>query len=202
MMIVVGTLILVMLFYFGLRLSVDVPHIAAGTVPDDPYGSRRYVENPWRAYLHMAPGVIYLLGAPLQLSRRFRTRHYRVHRRLGRVVLGAGLVCGVFALAFGVPFSFGGVGQAVATAVFGSWFLACLLLAFRAIRRGDPARHRRWMVRAFTLGLGVGTIHLLILVLGGVLSLPAAFAVSFWLAFAIHVAAGEWWLRRSPALSA
>ena len=42
----------------------------------------RYVENPWRGYLHIAPGVIYLLGAPLQLSRRFRTRHYDVHRRL------------------------------------------------------------------------------------------------------------------------
>ena len=63
------------------------------------------------------PGVIYLLGAPLQLSRRFRTRHYGVHRRLGRVLLGAALLSGVFALVFGVPFAFGGFWQAAATVV-------------------------------------------------------------------------------------
>ena len=53
-MIVLGTLILIVLVSFGLRLVVDVPNLAAGTVPED----RRwphYVEHPWRAYLHMGP---------------------------------------------------------------------------------------------------------------------------------------------------
>jgi hypothetical protein len=29
---------------------------------------------------------------------------------------------------------------------------------------------------------------------------PFTFGVSFWLAFGMHVAIGEWWLRRTPAL--
>ena len=200
--IVLGALILIVLVFFGLRLGVDVPNLAAGTVPEDPY-ERRYVEHPWRSYLHIVPGVIYLLGAPLQLSRRFRSRHYGVHRRLGRVLLGAALLSGVFALAFGVPFAFGGFWQAAATVVFGLWFLACLLLAFRAIKRDNPAQHRRWMIRAFAVGVGVGTIRVWIGVLAGfgLLSLPASFAVAFWLAFLIHVAAAEWWLQRTPALT-
>ena len=197
-----GALILIVLVFFGLRLGVDVPNLAAGTVPEDPY-ERRYVEHPWRSYLHIVPGVIYLLGAPLQLSCWFRSRHYGVHRRLGRVLLGAALLSGVFALAFGVPFAFGGFWQAAATVVFGLWFLACLLLAFRAIKRDNPAQHRRWMIRAFAVGVGVGTIRVWIGVLAGfgLLSLPASFAVAFWLAFLIHVAAAEWWLQRTPALT-
>ncbi len=200
--IVLGALILIVLVFFGLRLGVDVPNLAAGTVPEDPY-ERRYVEHPWRSYLHIVPGVIYLLGAPLQLSRRFRSRHYGVHRRLGRVLLGAALLSGVFALAFGVPFAFGGFWQAAATVVFGLWFLACLLLAFRAIKRDNPAQHRRWMIRAFAVSVGVGTIRVWIGVFAGfgLLSLPASFAVAFWLAFLIHVAAAEWWLQRTPALT-
>lgn len=193
---VLGVLILIVLVYFGLRLSVDVPNLAASTVPEDPY-ERRYVEHPWRAYLHIVPGVIYLLGAPLQLSRRFRTRHYDVHRRVGRILLGAALLSGVFAFVFGVPFAFGGFWQAAATVVFGVWFLVCLLLGFRAIRRDDPAQHRRWMVRAFAMGVGVGTIRVWIGVFWGLglLSAPAAFAAAFWVAFLIHAAAAEWWLR-------
>lgn len=63
----------------------------------------------------------------------------------------------MFALAFGgVPFSFGGTWPPVATAVFGSWFLVVLVLEFRAIRLGNVRMNRRWMIRAFAVGLGVG----------------------------------------------
>jgi uncharacterized membrane protein len=95
--------------------------------------------------------LLYLLGVSLQLCYRFRSRHYTVHRRLGRVLLTAALISGLFAIVFGLLFSFGGVLEAAASAVFGLWFLACLVLAFRAIRRDDVVHHRRWMIRAFAL---------------------------------------------------
>ena len=34
---------------------------------------------------------------------------------------------------------------------------ACIVLGFAAIRRGDVARHRAWMTRAYALALGAGT---------------------------------------------
>lgn len=75
------------------------------------------------------------------------------HRRLDRILLPAGLVAGVFGLSFGQPYAFGRASEALATAVFGAWFIACLVLAYRAIRSGNVAMHRRWMIQAFAVGL-------------------------------------------------
>ena len=77
------------------------------------------------------------------------------------------------------------------------------LLACRAIKCDNPAQHRHWMIRAFAIGVGVGTIRVWIGVFAGfgLLSLSASHDVAFWLAFLIHVAAAEWWLQRTPALT-
>src|SRR6187402_3482002 len=40
---------------------------------------------------------------------------------------------------------------------FGTGMAAGIVLAFAAIRRGDVARHRAWMTRAYALALGAGT---------------------------------------------
>jgi uncharacterized membrane protein len=119
------------------------PTSLAGTVPLDTYDVR-FVEHHWLAYLHIGPGIDYLLGAPLQLSHRFRSRHYTFHRRLGRVLAGAALMSGVFALVFGILYPFRGIVETAAVVVFGLWFLACLILAIRAIRGDDMVHHRRW----------------------------------------------------------
>lgn len=210
--IAVAVLIGIVLVFIGVRLVTDWPSIVAGTVPDDAF-ARRYVAHPWISYLHIGLGVVYLLGAPLQLSRRFRSRHYGVHRRLGRVLLACGLLSGVFALVFGVLHPWGGWIERAATVVFGLWFLAGLVLAFRAIRRDDVRRHRRWMIRAFAVGVGIGTIRIWIGILTPIAVAasgspdplvpdPFTFGLSFPLAFAMHVAIGEWWLRRTPPLDA
>ncbi len=207
----VAALIAIVIGAAFIRVSADWPHILLGTVPEDDY-AERYVAHPWLAYLHIAPGVVYLLGAPLQLTRRFRTRHYTVHRRLGRVLLSCAMVTGLLAMVFGLFFSWGGLLEASASLIFGAWFVTCLVLAFRAIRLGDVAQHRRWMIRAFAVGIGVGTIRLWIGVFTAItigrnggpegLTLPDqfTFGLAFWLALAMHVAIGEWWLRRTPNL--
>lgn len=207
----VVVLLLIVLGSALARATTDWPHILAGTAPDDVF-AQRYVAHPWLAYLHIAPGMVYLFLAPLQLSRRFRTRHYAVHRRLGRVLLSCALLSGVLAMLLGLIYPWGGALEASASLIFGAWFVTCLVLAFRAIRGQDVAQHRRWMLRAFAVGVGIGTIRLWIGVFttlvisrnGGPegLTLPdqLTFGLAFWLAFAMHVAIGEWWLRRTPNL--
>jgi heme/copper-type cytochrome/quinol oxidase subunit 3 len=193
-------LIAVVLAFAVLRVAEDAPFLVSGTLPEAGSFEARYVGHPWLAYLHIAPGVLYLLGAPMQLSRRFRERHLGVHRRLGRVVLMLGLTSGVFALAFGVPFSYGGAWQSLGAAVFGSWFLVALLLAYRAIRARRVRDHRRWMIRAFATGLGVGTIRIWIglFTAVGVEPLQSVFASAFWLGLSMHVIAAEVYLRWRP----
>src|SRR3954447_11079945 len=140
-----GLVITIVLASFVKRLFIDMPHLAAGTVPADDF-DRRYVTHPWLAYLHIPPGVLYLLLAVLQLTYRFRRRHYRTHRRLGRIAAGAAVLSGVFALIFGGMLSFGGPPEASASVVFSVWLVVSLVLAVRAIRRGDIVRHRRLMI--------------------------------------------------------
>jgi uncharacterized membrane protein len=144
--IAVGFLLLIVIWSVVKRFFIDMPNLAAGTMPEDEF-DHRYVEQPWLAYLHIVPGALYLLLAPLQLAYRIRSRHYTFHRRLGRVLATAGMISGVFALIFGGLFSFGGLPEASAAVVFGLWFLTCLVLAVRAIRRNDIVHHRRWTSR-------------------------------------------------------
>ncbi len=207
----VAVLIAIVLSFVLIRVTTDWPHILDGTVPDDDF-AKRYVAHPWLGYLHIAPGVVYLLGAPLQLARWFRIRHYTVHRRLGRVLLSCALLSGVLAIVFGLLHSWGGPLEASAALVFGAWFVTSLVLAFRAIRHDEVSRHRRWMIRAFAAGVGIGTIRIWVGLFtaftisrnGGPegLTLPdqTTFGVAFWLAFLTHVALGELWLRKTPDL--
>lgn len=206
----VGALLAIVLVFAAIRVVTDWPHILAGTQTDNEFAVR-YVENPWTAYLHIGLGVVYLLGAPLQLSRRFRTRHYTLHRRLGRVLVACGVASGVFAVVFGLLHPWGGGLEAAAALIFGTWFVVCLLLALRAIRAGRVAQHRRWMIRAFAVGVGIGTIRIWV---GLFIGLRVAtgggtddmapghtgFGLAFWLALTMHVVLGEWWLRRTPDL--
>jgi uncharacterized membrane protein len=199
-LIFIGVLIGIVLTSYGFRIATDAPFLVTGTDPEPEDFEARYVAHPWLAYVHMTPGVLYLLGAPLQLSERFRTKHYTAHRRLGRVLVTAALVSVSLALIFGLRFPLGGTPEAIATAVFGCWFLACLLLAVRAIRRGKVSIHRRWMIRAFAVGVGVGTIRIWIgLLLGtGLLDFHNSFAAAFWIGLSLNVLAAEWWIRTTP----
>lgn len=56
------------------------------------------------------------------------------------------------------------------------------------------------MIRAFPVGVAVGTIRIWVgLFLGlGLLEFENAFAPAFWISFSLHAAAAELWLRRFP----
>jgi uncharacterized membrane protein YozB (DUF420 family) len=194
-------LILIVVAFAGMRVSIDWPNVAAGTVPPADSFNHHYALHPFLAYAHILPGVAYLVGAPFQLSRRFRERHFTVHRRMGRVLLPAGIMAGVFAIIFGALFSFGGLLEASATVVFGGYFVTALVTAFVAIKRGDVTHHRRWMIRAFAIGLAVGTIRIWVSVLEGfgLMSFENSFGVAFWLSFLLHALAAETYLSKRPS---
>jgi hypothetical protein len=119
---------------------------------------------------------------------------------MGRVLVPLGLASGLFGIIFGILYSFGGVAEASAAMVFGSWFVYSLATAYRHIRAGDTVGHRRWMIRAFAIGIGVGTIRIWIgLFQGfGIFDETTSFGVAFWVAWAMHVTAAELWLRWRP----
>lgn len=196
-------LIGIVLVFAGIRLAIDVPNVVRGVVPDESTFEHRYAVHAWLAYAHILPGVAYLLLAPFQLSRRFRNGSLARHRRLGRVAQVAGVLSGTFAIAFGAVLSFGGPLQAAVSVVFGAWFVLALSVAYRAIRRRDIRTHRRWMIRAFAVGVAVGTIRLWIGLFEGlgILDLREAFGPAFLISFFMHAVAAELWLLWRPDVS-
>jgi uncharacterized membrane protein len=197
---IVFFLIAVVLVFAAIRVVNDSENLAAGTLPAEDEFDRRYAEQPVLAYAHILPGVTYLVLAPIQISRRFRNRHLGLHRKMGRVLIPLGIVSGLFGIIFGILFSFGGAAEATAAVVFGSWFVFCLAYAFQHIRAGDTVSHRRWMIRGFAIGIGVGTIRLWVGLFEATESLDFddAFGAAFWIAWTMHVAAAEIWLRWRP----
>lgn len=192
-------LVLVVVVFFVVRVTTDVSTLRSGALPPEGDFDRRYAENPVLAYLHIIPGMVYLLGAPLQLSTRIREANIRRHRAIGRIVLPAGVVTAVFAIMVGLVMPFGRFAEASASFVFGSYFLACLLLAFSAIRGGAVTQHRRWMLRAFAVGAGVGMIRIVV-GLGEAfgVGIESSFGAAFWIAFALMAVLAEVWLTMRP----
>jgi len=195
----VWLLIVIVVVFIVIRLVNDIPNIVDGTLAGEGEFDRRYAENPALAYLHIIPGAIYLLGAPFQVSRRFRSANYERHRRVGRVVLIAGLIAGGVAVAVGIVMPFGGFAETSASTVFGIYFITALALAYRAIRWGRVSPHRRWMIRAFALGAGVGLIRVVIGVGEAVgISITESFGAAFWIAFVTMTVLAEIWLKLRP----
>lgn len=194
-------LIAIVLAFAGMRVAIDWPNVAAGIVPPENSPDHGYAVHPVLAYAHILTGVVYLVGAPFQLSRHFRERHFTVHRRMGRIVLPAGITAGIFAIIFGTLVPYGGPLEASATVVFGVYFVAALVTAFVAIKSRDVTRHRRWMIRAFAVGLAVGTIRVWIGLFQafGLMSLQDSFGVAFWLSFVLHALLAETYLWRRPS---
>lgn len=120
----------------------------------------RLTASPTPVVVHIASVIPYALLGALQFSSRLRRRHPGWHRVTGRVLVVLGLTVALSGLWMTVFYPRQeGTGELlyVARLAAGSGMAAGILLGFAAIRRGDVARHRAWMTRAYALALGAGT---------------------------------------------
>lgn len=111
-------------------------------------------------YTHVFASVIALALAPFQFSVWLRTRHARVHRYMGRTYLGVGVALGGLSGLYMAAFAFGGPVAKVGFACLAVCWLFTGLRAYQAIRLGDVAAHRRWVVRNVSLTLAAVTLRL------------------------------------------
>jgi hypothetical protein len=152
--------------------------------------------------LHVVPGALFLLLAPLQFVSHVRDRYLNVHRWLGRLSVLAAWVSGLVGLYFGLFTPYAGGWETIAIALFGGLFVAAVSIGLVAIRRGEVARHREWMIRAFATAIGISTVR----IVGGVLDVAltpagvgpqAAFLISIWIGWIVTVSAAEIWIVRT-----
>jgi uncharacterized membrane protein len=118
----------------------------------------RFSGLPLALVTHILASAIFALGGSLQFVPRLRRSSW--HRRAGRALVLAGLLVAASALwltLFYAPQPGTGDLLFVFRLVFASALAACVVLGVAAVRRGDIAAHRVWMVRAYAIGLGAGT---------------------------------------------
>jgi uncharacterized membrane protein len=144
--------------------------------------------------IHILPGGLFLVLAPMQFVRGIREKHLQVHRWMGRVLFGCGLVIGVSALIMSYKMNIGGPNETAATTLF--TILYCLVRAYRHIRRKEVAPHREWMIRAYGVGLGVATTRPIVGAFFATRRLTPHefFGIAFWLGFTTTFLAAEWWV--------
>jgi uncharacterized membrane protein len=110
-------------------------------------------------YIHVFAASVALALGPFQFSARLRTRFARGHRWMGRIYLGVGVLLGGLSGLYMATFAFGGPAAKIGFACLAVCWLYTGLRAYRAIRRGAVAEHRRWMVRNFALTLAAVTLR-------------------------------------------
>ncbi|RPF20904.1 DUF2306 domain-containing protein [Myceligenerans xiligouense] len=161
-------------------------------------------------YVHVAAGGIALGLAPLQFAGRLRARVPRLHRFVGRVVIVAMVVGGVSGMVLSTVNAAGAVGTA-GFGLLGVLWATFPVLALLAIRRGDVATHRRWMVRGFALTYAAVMLRLwLVILMGaqGVAGVPdgvafeRAYVLVPFLCWVPNVVVAEWYLRKGRVGSA
>ena len=179
----------------------------AATAPANPFAAKfaaideSFERHAVLVLIHILPGLLFVTLGPLQFSAGLRARHPMWHRVSGRVYLCAAVTIGItaFVMSF-VMAAIGGPPQATATAIFSAYFLLALGKGFWHIRRREFALHRKWMIRAFSIGIAVATIRPIVAFLFATSRLTGLtprqfFAIAFWMGFLLHLALTEWWLR-------
>jgi len=164
----------------------------------------RIAASPWPVVVHISCAVPYAVLGAFQFSSAFRRRRPRWHRASGRVVVVLGLAVALSALWMTqfYPRQTGtGELSYLFRLAFGSGMAASIILGFTAIRRGEVARHRAWMTRAYALALGAGT-QVFTLGIGKALfgTSELTFDLSLGAGWATNLAVAEYVIRRPRGL--
>jgi len=158
-----------------------------------------FAQHPVLTMIHIVPGFLFMVLAPLQFVSSIRRRRPVLHRWIGRVVLASGMIIGCTALRMSPQMAIGGANETAATMLFAILFLFALVKAYLSIRRRNVARHREWMIRGFAIGMAVAAVRPIVGIFFATRKLTHLtphdfFGIAFWLGFTIQLIVAEVWI--------
>lgn len=180
-----------------LLAAVQVVQIPFDALPED---SARLAAVPFSHFFHALGGFLFGVLGPLQFFHVLRCRFGTFHRVAGRVFVLAGLALAVSGL--GLLLQVESIATRLLDSARGVFSLALIVALFLGVAAAWDRRlfqHRIWMIRAYAIGMGTGTVALVMfpiyLIKGGpVMGLTSDIVVvGMWL---LNIAIGEWLIRR------
>ena len=152
-----------------------------------------FVAHPLGVYLHVFAAAVALLLGPFQFSDRLRRARSNLHRWMGRVYLGAGVLIGGLSGLYISQYAFGGLFAKLGFATLAVCWLYTGWRAFLAIRRRAIDEHQKWMVRNFSLAFAAVMLRLYIpvSVLAGA-DFSVAYPAIAWLCWVPNLLVAEW----------
>lgn len=160
----------------------------------------RFPDFPAALIVHVVGSAVFAVLGIAQLLPRFRRRHLTWHRRAGRVLAAAGLLVAGSALWMTLmypPKPGTGIALFALRLGFGSAMVVSLVLGVTAVRRGDVAGHRAWMIRAYAIAVAAGTQVFTESVATGVLGTGVLGTdLAKGAGWVINLAVAEWAIRR------
>ena len=161
-----------------------------------PFLQQRFLIIPLAAYLHLGGSGIALAMGAFQHNSRLRATRIDVHRWMGRTYVVGVMLGGLGALALATISQFG-LPTHVGFGLLATSWLFSTAMAYRYIRGGDQAMHRRWMIRSYALTFAAVTlrIYLPLSQMAGIPFEPAYQTIS-WLCWVPNLVVAEWVILR------
>lgn len=163
----------------------------------EPEMRRSFETNYLWVYAHIFGSTAALAIGPLQFSVRIRSALPLLHRWLGRMYLVVGVLVGGLSGLFLASHAFGGMPAKLGFGGLAVLWLFTGMRALLAIRVGDVATHRRWMIRNYSLTFAAVTLRLW---LPGAMAVQLPFELAYpviaWLCWVPNLAFAELIFRR------
>jgi len=161
----------------------------------------RFAEYPLFAASHVLGSGLALGIGGFQFLGGLRNRHLVLHRWLGRTYLTAVLFGGVGGLVMAVQAD-GGLAGRTGFFLLDVVWLVSGWQAYAAVRRGDLAAHRVWMIRNFALTFAAVTLRIYLGIFTGAMGIPFAdfYPLVAWLAWVPNLLIAEWLVVAQPRM--
>lgn len=193
-----------MLHGLMLVLSLGVAAYATVAYAVFPLGSlvhpdmkTNFENHRFAIYLHIFASSVALLIGPFQFSKSLRASRPQLHRLLGKIYLGVGVLLGGVTGLLMAVFAYGGLGSNLGFGILAVLWLFTGARAYWSIRQGDIVSHQQWMIRNFSLTLAAVTLRIY-LPLSMALGLPfeLCYPIISWLCWVPNLIVAEWIFNR------
>lgn len=179
----------------------DWPAVA-NAMRNDIYGKEFYEHwisfrnYPTTRLTHMVLGIAFMLLAPMQLMPRIRSAYPTFHRISGRLNLIMSFVLIATGLMFAFKYTYTGFVEQVPAVTYSIIYTWLIFMALKSILAGNVQKHREWMIRGFSMMMGISGTRVWFYLFLKMTDVPSTtyFSSIFWLGLGVNLLIAEIWI--------